>query len=146
MLSDTRTAIVTGGIQGLGTAAAHALADAQVTVAVTYLDGGETFEAFGGDIGMPVFELDVRDFDACALARECAGKGVTVNTVAPGYVDTAMLNALPDDIPERILKTVPLSRLAGPEEIGRRIRCLASDDAGFITGATLAASGGLRMG
>ncbi|WP_439156310.1 acetoacetyl-CoA reductase [Yoonia sp.] len=243
MSSDPRIALVTGGIQGLGAASARALADAGVTVAVTHLGGGETARAFGTETGMPVFEWDVSDFDACAqgisdveddigpidilvnnagvnrdvmlhkmdredwdavlrvdlgsmfnmtrqiiggmrergfgrvinissvnaargqagqtnycaakagvegftraLARECAGKGITANAVAPGYADTAMVSALPDDILDSILKTVPLARLAEPEEIGRCVRFLASDAADFITGATLPVNGGLRMG
>jgi acetoacetyl-CoA reductase len=243
MPSDTRTALVTGGVQGLGAAAARALCDAGVTVAVTHLGGGETAAAFGKETGMPVFEWDVGDFDACkqgiadveetigpvdilvnnagvnrdgmfhkmerddweavlrvdlgsmfnvtrhviggmrergfgrivnissvnaargqpgqtnycaakagvegftrALARECAGKGITVNAIAPGYADTAMVEAVPDEIITDILDEVPLGRLAEPGEIGRCVRFLASDDAGFITGATLPVNGGLRMG
>lgn len=243
MSSETRTALITGGIQGLGAAAARALAAPDVKVAVTHLGGGDTAKTFGEETGMPVFEWDVGDFDACAqgiadvedaigpvdilvnnagvnrdgmlhkmdredwdavlrvdlgsmfnmtrhvicgmrdrgfgriinissvnaargqagqtnycaakagvegftraLARECAGKGITANAVAPGYADTAMVEALPDDILDKILKTVPLARLAEPEEIGRCVRFLASDDAGFITGATLPVNGGLRMG
>jgi len=65
MPSDTRTALVTGGVQGLGAAAARALAEAGATVAVSHLGGGETAEAFGEETGMPVFEWDVGDFDAC---------------------------------------------------------------------------------
>src|SRR6056297_2879783 len=81
-----------------------------------------------------------------ALARESAGKGITVNAIAPGYADTAMVESVPDDILTGILEDVPLARLADPTEIGRCVRFLASDDAGFITGATLPVNGGLRMG
>lgn len=81
-----------------------------------------------------------------ALARESAGKGTTVNAVAPGYADTPMVEAVPDEIMEGILANVPLARLAEPGEIGRCVRFLASDDAGFITGATLPVNGGLQMG
>ncbi len=81
-----------------------------------------------------------------ALARESAGKGVTVNALAPGYADTPMVEAVPDAIMERILEQVPLSRLAEPAEIGRCVRFLAADEAGFVTGAVLAVNGGLRMG
>lgn len=243
MAAEKRTALVTGGVQGLGAAAARALADAGVTVAVGHLGGGERAEAFGQDTGIPVFEWDVSDIEACehgvaavedaigpidilvnnagvnrdgmfhkmdreawdavlrvdlgsmfnvtrqviagmrergfgriinissvnaargqagqtnycaakagvegftrALARESAGKGITVNAIAPGYADTAMVEAVPDKVLEQILDAVPLSRLAEPAEIGRCVRFLASDEAGFITGATLPVNGGLRMG
>jgi len=243
MADKTRIALVTGGVQGLGAAAARALAEAGVTVAATHLGGGEKAEAFAKETGIPVFEWDVADFDACAagvtevedkigpvdilvnnagvnrdgmfhkmdradwdavigvdlgsmfnmtrhviggmrergfgriinissvnaargqagqtnycaakagvegftraLARESAGKGITVNAIAPGYADTAMVEKVPDKIMERILRMVPLSRLADPSEVGRCVRFLASDDAGFITGATLPVNGGLRMG
>jgi acetoacetyl-CoA reductase len=80
-----------------------------------------------------------------ALALESAAKGVTVNAVAPGYCDTAMVAAVPREIMERILAGVPAGRLAHPDEIARCVSFLASDDAGFITGATLSVNGGLYM-
>lgn len=239
----SRTAFVTGGVQGLGAAAARALSDDGYKVAVGHLGGGARAEAFAQETGLPVFEWDVSDFDACAegvarveaeigpidvlvnnagvnqdamfhkmdmeswnavitvdlgsmftmtrqviggmrdrafgriinissvnaargqagqtnycaakagvegfsraLARESAGKGITVNAIAPGYADTAMVETVPDDMLEKILEQVPLSRLADPSEIGRCVRFLASDEAAFITGATLAVNGGMRMG
>lgn len=243
MTTTERTALVTGGVQGLGAAAARALGDAGVRVAVTHLGQGARAAEFGDETGMPVFEWDVSDHDACAqgiaevekaigpldilvnnagvnrdgmfhkmaredwdavlrvdlgsmfnvtrqviggmrergfgriinissvnagrgqagqtnycaakagvegftraLARESAEKGITVNAVAPGYADTPMVAAVPDRIIQGILREVPVSRLAEPMEIGRCVRFLASDDAGFITGATLAVNGGLKMG
>ena len=243
MTDQTRTALVTGGVQGLGAAAAKALAGAGVTVAAAHLGAGARAKAFADETGMPVFEWDVSDYDACvqgvkdveaaigpldilvnnagvnkdvmfhqmdrddwdavigvdlgsmfnltrqviggmrargfgriinissvnaargqagqtnycaakagvegftrALARESAAKGITVNAIAPGYADTAMVAAVPDAMIEKILDMVPLSRLADPDEIGRCVRFLASDDAGFITGATLPVNGGMRMG
>jgi acetoacetyl-CoA reductase len=81
-----------------------------------------------------------------ALARESAGKGITVNALAPGYADTPMVEKVPDEIMENILKQVPVGRLAEPHEIARCVAFLASEDAGFITGATLSVNGGLYMG
>ncbi|RBI71532.1 beta-ketoacyl-ACP reductase [Roseovarius sp. TE539] len=243
MTKTRRTALVTGGVQGLGAAAARALDDAGVRVAVTHLGQSGRAREFGDETGMPVFEWDVSDHDACirgiaeteeaigpldilvnnagvnrdgmfhkmphdhweavlkvdlgsmfnvtrqviggmrergfgriinissvnaargqagqtnycaakagvegftrALARESADKGITVNAVAPGYADTPMVEAVPDKIMEGILQQVPVSRLAEPMEIGRCVRFLASDDAGFITGVTLPVNGGLKMG
>ncbi|HMB12397.1 MAG TPA: acetoacetyl-CoA reductase [Roseovarius sp.] len=243
MTDQNRSALVTGGVQGLGAAAARALTEVGVTVAATHLGAGDRARAFGDETGIPVFEWDVSDYDACAqglkdveeaigpldilvnnagvnrdvmfhkmdrddwnavigvdlgsmfnvtrqviggmrergfgriinissvnaargqmgqtnycaakagvegftraLARESAAKGITVNAIAPGYADTAMVEAVPDDMIEKILQMVPMSRLAEPDEIGRWVRFLASEDAGFVTGATLSVNGGMRMG
>lgn len=80
-----------------------------------------------------------------ALARESAGKGITVNAVAPGYADTAMVEKVPSRVMNRILEEVPLHRLAEPGEIARCVAFLVSEDAGFMTGATLSVNGGLYM-
>jgi len=243
MSDHSRTALVTGGVQGLGAAAARALAEAGATVAVTHFGADDQAKAFAQETGMSVFEWDVSDYEACvqgmedveeaigpldilvnnagcnkdvmfhkmeredwdivmrvdlgsmfnvtrqviggmrargfgriinissvnaahgqpgqtnycaakagvegftrALARESAAKGITVNVIAPGFADTAMVDAVPDEMVEKILKMIPLSRLAEPDEIGRCVRFLASDESGYITGATLAVNGGLRMG
>ena len=243
MAKGSRTALVTGGVQGLGAAAARALAADGARVAATHLGAGDRADAFERETAIPVFEWDVSDRAACAegiarvedqlgpidilvnnagvnrdvmfhkmeaedwdavvgvdlgsmfnvtrrviggmrergfgriinissvnaakgqagqtnycaakagvegftraLARESAGKGITVNAIAPGYSDTAMVDAVPDDIVKTILSQVPVSRLAEPSEIGRCVRFLASAEAGFITGTTLAVNGGLRMG
>jgi acetoacetyl-CoA reductase len=78
-----------------------------------------------------------------ALAQESAKSGVTVNAICPGYIATEMVKAVPQDVLEKnILPHIPLGRLGEPEEIARCVVFLASDDAGFITGATLTANGG----
>lgn len=80
-----------------------------------------------------------------ALAQEVAGKGVTVNTVAPGYVATDMVMAVREDIREKIIAQIPVGRLGTPEEIACLVDFLASDQAGFITGSDIAQNGGQHM-
>lgn len=81
-----------------------------------------------------------------SLAKEFASRNITVNIVAPGPVQTDMIDALTDDQKEGILGAVPLGRFAQPEEIAASVAFLASEDAGFITGAILPVDGGLAMG
>jgi acetoacetyl-CoA reductase len=81
-----------------------------------------------------------------ALAQELAGKGVTVNTVSPGYIGTEMVRAIRQDVLDKIVATIPVKRLGTPEEIGSIVGWLAGDDAGFTTGADFACNGGLHMG
>ncbi len=78
-----------------------------------------------------------------ALAREVARKGVTVNSISPGYCETALVMAMNDDIRARIVEEVPVGRLGQPSEIARAVEFLSHDDAGFITGANLPVNGGL---
>jgi len=80
-----------------------------------------------------------------ALAQELARKGVTVNAVAPGYVATEMVMAIREEVRTAIIDSVPMKRLARPEEIGELVRYLASDAAAYITGATININGGLHM-
>ncbi len=80
-----------------------------------------------------------------ALALETAAKGITVNAVAPGYVETDMVAAVPKEILQKIIGHVPVERLGQPEEIARAVQFLASDEAGFVTGATLTINGGQYM-
>jgi len=81
-----------------------------------------------------------------AVAQETASKGITVNAVAPGYVATEMVLAVPEKVlNESILPQIPVGRLGEPEEVGRCVAFLASDEAGFITGSTLSANGGQYM-
>jgi acetoacetyl-CoA reductase len=77
-----------------------------------------------------------------ALAQENAKKGITVNTIAPGYVDTEMVMAVPKDVLDRIIAGIPVGRLGMADEIARCVAFLAAEDAGFITGATLSVNGG----
>jgi acetoacetyl-CoA reductase len=80
-----------------------------------------------------------------ALARETARKGVTVNTVSPGYCDTAMVAAVSADVRAQILADIPLGRLGSPADIARAVCFLSADDAGYITGANLPVNGGYFM-
>ena len=83
---------------------------------------------------------------AMALAQELANKGVTVNTVSPGYIGTDMVRAIKPEVLEKIVATIPVKRLGTPEEIGSIVAWLAGDDAGFTTGANFSCNGGLHMG
>ena len=78
-----------------------------------------------------------------SLARDLARKGITVNSISPGYCETAMVMAIPDDIRAGIVDQVPVGRLGKPEEIGRAVAFLAAEDAGFITGANIPVNVGL---
>jgi acetoacetyl-CoA reductase len=80
-----------------------------------------------------------------ALAREVARKGVTVNSVAPGYCRTEMVMAVPEDIRAQIVASVPVGRLGEPREIARAVAFLTDDDAGYITGALIPVNGGYFM-
>jgi acetoacetyl-CoA reductase len=80
-----------------------------------------------------------------ALAQEGAAKGVTVNAIAPGYIDTDMVSAVPADVLEKIKSRIPVGRLGRADEIARGVVFLVSDDAGFITGSTLSINGGQHM-
>ncbi|MDG2097700.1 MAG: acetoacetyl-CoA reductase [Paracoccaceae bacterium] len=77
-----------------------------------------------------------------ALAQEGAFKGITVNTVCPGYVATDMVNAVPEQVRDVIISQIPVGRLGEASEIARCVTFLASDEAGFITGSTITANGG----
>jgi len=77
-----------------------------------------------------------------ALAQEGAFKGITVNTICPGYIDTDMVKAVPEEVRETIVSQIPVGRLGEASEIARCVIFLASDKAGFITGSTITANGG----
>jgi len=80
-----------------------------------------------------------------ALAQEGASRGVTVNAVAPGYVDTEMVRAVPKDVLEKIVARIPVGRLGKAEDIARTVLFLVADDADFITGSTVSVNGGQHM-
>jgi len=80
-----------------------------------------------------------------ALAQEGAAKGITVNAIAPGYIDTDMVRAVPPNVLEKIIARIPVGRLGKAEEIARSVLFLVSDDGGFITGSTLSVNGGQHM-
>ena len=80
-----------------------------------------------------------------ALAQEVVRKGVTVNTVSPGYVETDMVMAIRQEIRDQIVASIPMGRLAKPEEIAAVVAFLASEEAGYITGANISVNGGMHM-
>jgi acetoacetyl-CoA reductase len=237
-----RVAIVTGGVAGIGAATCRALQKAGYQVAATFVADVTAARRLREETGIPVFQWNVADFEACqsgvaeivrtlgpvdvlinnagitrdaslhkmsceqwrtvidvnlggcfnmcravigpmrergygrivnvssvnglagqfgqtnyaatkagiigftkALALESAGHGITVNAVAPGYTDTAMVAAVRPDIRERIIAAVPVGRLGRPEEVASAIVYLVSDAAAFITGETLSINGGQYM-
>ena len=80
-----------------------------------------------------------------ALAQEIGSRGVTVNAVAPGYIDTDMTRVLPEEVKAKILAQVPLGRIGQPEDIAAAVKFLASEEAAYITGHVLAVNGGMYM-
>ena len=82
---------------------------------------------------------------AKALAQESASKGITVNVIAPGYIATEMVMAVPEDIRNRIIATIPTGRLGEADEIAHAVQFLASDEAAFVTGSTLTINGGQHL-
>jgi acetoacetyl-CoA reductase len=80
-----------------------------------------------------------------ALAQEGAAKGVTVNAIAPGYIDTDMVAAVPAEVLAKIVARIPVGRLGKADEIARAVLFLVADDAGFITGSTMSINGGQHM-
>ena len=80
-----------------------------------------------------------------ALAQEGAAKGITVNAIAPGYVDTDMVRAVPEEVLQKIVARIPVGRLGKAEDIARAVAFLVADDADFITGSTMSVNGGQHM-
>ncbi len=80
-----------------------------------------------------------------ALAQEVASKGITVNTISPGYIATEMVMAVPEKVRQNIINEIPVGRLGKPEEIARVVTFLCNTESGFITGSNIAANGGQHM-
>ena len=80
-----------------------------------------------------------------ALSQEGASKGITVNAIAPGYIDTDMVAAVPPNVLEKIVAKIPVGRLGKASEIARGVLFLVADDAGFVTGSTMSINGGQHM-
>ncbi|ATG51987.1 beta-ketoacyl-ACP reductase [Brachybacterium vulturis] len=83
---------------------------------------------------------------ARALTRELGSRGITANVVAPGYIDTEMTQALPEELQDTYRKAIPAGRFADPVEVAKAVTFLASDDAAYISGAVIPVDGGLGMG
>ena len=83
---------------------------------------------------------------ARSITRELGGRNITANVVAPGFINTAMTEVLPEETKQNYLDTIPAKRFAEPEEVARMIRWLASDEANYISGAVIPVDGGLGMG
>ena len=81
-----------------------------------------------------------------AVARETARKGVTINTVSPGYIESPLIMAVPEPVRESIRESIPAGRFGQPGEIARAVHFLVDDGAGYITGADLSVNGGYHMG
>ena len=80
-----------------------------------------------------------------SIAREYADRGITVNAVAPGFITTAMTDAIPGKEREELIKQIPMRRLGTPEDVAKTVYFLSSEDAGYITGQVIGVNGGLYM-
>jgi 3-oxoacyl-[acyl-carrier protein] reductase len=80
-----------------------------------------------------------------SLAKEIARRGITVNAIAPGFIETEMTQKLPEKVVEEYMSQIPLARFGKPEDVASAVRFLASDNAGYITGTTVHVNGGLYV-
>jgi acetoacetyl-CoA reductase len=242
MAVQQRVALVTGGVSGIGGATSRMLKEAGFKVAASFLGNGDDAKSFNKETGIPIYEWDIADFEACArgvaqiaddvgpvdvlvnnagitrdgtlhkmakerwqavidvdltgcynmchavmsgmrdrgygrivslssvnalsgqfgqtnysaakagligftkaLALESASRGITVNAIAPGYTETPMVRAMPAEVLQKIVDSVPVGRLGRPEEIARGVLFLVGEDSGFITGTTLSINGGKHL-
>lgn len=99
----------------------------------------------GGQVNYSAAKAGMEGFTR-SLAREIGSRGITVNAVAPGFIDTDMTNNLPDDHRAAMLSNIPAQRLGDPEDIANLVEFLASDGAGYINGETINVNGGMYMG
>src|SRR2546426_163878 len=163
-----RTALVTGGSRGIGRAVALALADEGADVAVNYVSSEAAARdvvdqmltrGYGRVVNLTSVIGQIGNFGQAnyaaskagvaaftkSLAKELAGKGVTVNAIAPGFIETEMVQAIPDKVKEKLLAQIPLKRFGTPEEVARAVCYLVSADGDYITGAEVSINGGLLM-
>ena len=80
-----------------------------------------------------------------SLAREVSSRDITVNCVAPGFIETEMTKVLPDDVKLRMAENIPMRKFGKPEDVANAVRFLASEQAGYITGTVLSVNGGMLM-
>ena len=111
-----------------------------MTQKIAYVTGGM------GGIGTSMCQRLLRDGFTMALAQEVASKGVTVNTVSPGYIATEMVKAIRQDVLDKIVAGIPVKRLGTPDDIASIVSWVASGESGFATGADFSVHGGLHMG
>ena len=129
-----KTALITGAAHRLGRAIALSLARAGVNVVIHYHRSTDA-AAKAGVMGF-----------TRSLSREVGSRSITVNTVAPGFIDTDMTRGLPEAQQQALLAQIPLGRLGRPEEVAQTVAFLASPAAEYITGQTLHVNGGMYMG
>ena len=100
--------------------------------------------ALTGNVGQTNYSAAKIGFSKSA-AKEFAARGITVNVVAPGFIETDMTAAIPEKIKENMLKEIPLGRIGSPDDIANAVKFLVSDDAAYITGQVIRVDGGMSM-
>lgn len=149
---DGKVALVTGGSRGIGKAISLRLAQEGADVVINYQNTKEHAESVSrliDKMGM-ADELDkiaakINKMHNKELAKEFAGKGVTVNAIAPGFIETDMVKGVPDEVLDKILSKIPLGRLGKASEVAGTVAFLASQEGDFITGQVIDINGGLYI-